>query len=163
MKLQVGQQVGPYRILSLLGAGGMGEVYLAHDPSLDRQVALKFLPESMEKDEKARQLLLREARSAAALDHPYICKIYEIGEAEARPYIAMERVEGRTLEERISQGPLPLTEALETAHQRNIVHRDLKPSNVMLTSDSHVKVMDFGLAKRLVTEGVSREQTHSRP
>ena len=113
MKLQVGQQVGPYRILSLLGAGGMGEVYLAHDPSLDRQVALKFLPESMEKDEKARQLLLREARSAAALDHPYICKIYEIGEAEARPYIAMERVEGRTLEERISQGPLPLTEALE--------------------------------------------------
>ena len=72
-------------------------------------------------------------------------------------------MEGRTLEERISQGPLPLTEALETAHQRNIVHRDLKPSNVMLTSDSHVKVMDFGLAKRLVTEGVSREQTHSRP
>ena len=100
----VGRVVGSYQILSLLGTGGMGEVYLAQDTTLERKVALKFLPQEMGQDELARKRFLREAKSAAALDHPYICKIYEIGEAEKTPYIAMEYVRGTTLDERFSKG-----------------------------------------------------------
>ena len=147
----------------------MGEVYLAEDRTLDRKVALKFLPEEMRQDELARKRFLREAKSAAALDHPFICKIYEIGEAEEAPYIAMEYVKGMTLEEKFSQGPPPwkevletaleIAEALEAAHGEDIVHRDLKPLNVMITPEGHVKVMDFGLAKRLVPiEGGGRQE-----
>ena len=149
-----------YRIEEKIGQGGMGEVYRARDTRLDRTVALKILPEEMQQDETARKRLLREARSAAALDHPFICHIHEIGEIDGMVFIAMEYVEGETLDQRLAKGPLPLTEALEkarelsealeVAHKRSIVHRDLKPSNIMFTGEGHVKVMDFGLAKRLV-------------
>ena len=147
-----------YRIVSTLGKGGMGEVFLADDTQLERKVALKFLPEALERDPQARERFQREAKSAAALDHPFICKIYEVTEADGRPCIAMEYVVGETLEARLERGRLKLrevvalgtevAEALEEAHGHRIVHRDLKPANIMLTG-GHVKVMDFGLAKRL--------------
>ena len=156
------ERIGPYRILELLGEGGMGQVYLAEDTSLERQVALKFLPQEMQADETARKRFQREAKSAAALDHPFICHIHEIGEAEGQGYIAMEYVQGETLREKLVSGPLPvkqalqvaseIAEALEKAHQTGIVHRDLKPSNIMITPEGHVKVMDFGLAKRVVSD-----------
>ncbi len=167
----VDSQVGSYKILSLLGTGGMGEVYLAQDTKLDRKVALKFLPKEMQDDATARKRFRREAKSAAALDHPYICHIHEVGDFDGKDFIAMEYVEGQTLKERLADGPLPLKQALETAmqiagatekaHGKGIVHRDLKPSNVMLTPEGHVKVMDFGLAKRLPAAGEanSQEQT----
>ena len=165
-----GKQIGSYKILSLLGAGGMGEVYLAQDGKLDRKVALKFLPEELQQDSTARKRFLREAKSAAALDHPFICHIHEVGEAEEKSFISMEYVQGETLKEKLVEGPLPLknalqtavevAEALEAAHKNDIVHRDLKPSNIMLTSDGHVKVMDFGLAKRVTpAEGEEQEIT----
>ena len=147
-----------YRIVGTLGKGGMGEVFLADDTQLERKVALKFLPEALERDPQARERFQREAKSAAALDHPFICKIYEVTEADGRPCIAMEYVVGETLEARVERGRLKLrevvaigtevAEALEEAHGHRIVHRDLKPANIMLTG-GHVKVMDFGLAKRL--------------
>ena len=169
----VGTTISHYEILEKIGQGGMGEVFLAQDASLDRKVALKFLSEELQQDPTARKRFLREAKSAAALDHPYVCKIYEIGEAEETSYIAMEYVEGTTLKDKLAKGPLGLknalvtaveiAEALEAADKRNIVHRDLKPSNVMLTSEGHVKVMDFGLAKQLPTAETieSREETIS--
>ena len=149
---------GPrYRIVEIIGRGGMGEVCLADDVMLDRQVALKFVAATAETD--ALEQLLGEARAAAALDHPFICSIYEVTALDARPCIAMEYVRGESLERRLLAGPLPLgealhvaeeiAEALEAAHKRRVVHRDLKPANVMLTEDGHVKVMDFGLAARL--------------
>ena len=146
--MAIGQTFSHYEILEKLGEGGMGELYLARDPTLDRRVALKFLSKKLEQNEIAKKRFVREAKSAAALDHPYICKIYEIGEAEGRPFIAMEYVRGETLEHRIARGPLPLgeaqriaceiAEALETAHQEGIVHRDLKPANIMLTEDARL-------------------------
>lgn len=158
----VGSTLGHYRVLEQLGHGGMGEVYLAHDTNLDRKVALKFLPDALEQDPVAKKRLLREARSAAALDHPYICKVYEIVESEGKTFIAMEHVEGETLAERLAAGPLgtrqaikvaeEIAEALECAHNGRIIHRDLKPANIMLSTDGHTKVLDFGLAKRGVTE-----------
>lgn len=153
------QQVLHYEIVRQLGSGGMGVVYEARDVRLGRHVALKFLPDSIAQDEGARKRFLREARSAAAIDHPYICKIFEIGEWNEKNFIAMEHVRGRTLEERLKEGPLSLeqalqlaseiAEALEEAHREGIIHRDLKPSNIMLARDGHIKVMDFGLAKPL--------------
>jgi len=160
----VGRLLSHYRILQKLGQGGMGEVYLAEDSILGRKVALKFLPKELQRDPLARQRFIQEARSAAALDHPGICKIYEIGRVEGSGFIAMEYVEGQTLRQRLAGGPVSLkeavalatqiVEALEEAHQKNIVHRDLKPANIMLTSRGHVKVMDFGLAKRLASSDV---------
>ena len=157
-----GDSLSHYRILSKLGQGGMGEVYLAEDTALGRKVALKFLPESLQEDDEARRRFLREARSAAAIDHPYSCKLYEVGEAEGKGFIAMEYIEGETLEQILQQGALDretaqryaaeIAEALEKAHEKGIVHRDLKPSNVMITVDDHVKVTDFGLAKPLFGE-----------
>ncbi len=163
-----GETFSHYQVREKIGHGGMGEVHLAHDTSLDRRVALKFLPESLQHNETAKRRFLREAKSAAALDHPYICKIYEIGEAEGKSFIAMEYVRGQTLEQKLAKGTLPLdqtiritseiAEALETAHQEGIVHRDLKPSNIMLTEGGHAKVMDFGLAKRVASaEGVDSQ------
>ncbi|MBM3791166.1 MAG: tetratricopeptide repeat protein, partial [Acidobacteria bacterium] len=156
----IGQVVSHYRILEKLGQGGMGEVFLAEDASLHRKVALKFLPPEMERDDTARKRFIREARSAAALDHPYICHINEVGECEGRSFIVMEYVDGRSLKDRLAQGPLPLkdglqiaievTEALEAAHRKGIIHRDIKPANIMLTQTDHAKVMDFGLAKQLI-------------
>jgi len=150
--------VARYEISDKIGQGGMGEVFLAEDATLDRRVALKRLPEKLRDDESSRKRFLREAKSAAALDHPYICKIFEIGEDDEGPFIAMEFIRGETLERRLTQGAMSpdavrriafeICEALETAHAAGIVHRDLKPSNIMLTEDGHAKVMDFGLATR---------------
>jgi len=165
----IGQTVSHYCILKKLGEGGMGEVYLAEDSALNRTVALKFLLPKTQADETARKRLLAEARAAAALDHPFICKVYEAGEAGGWPFIAMEYVEGSTLADRMVKGALPfkealhvaveIAEALECAHQRGIVHRDLKPSNILLTRDGHVKVMDFGLAKRTPLSSIGSEKT----
>jgi serine/threonine protein kinase/tetratricopeptide (TPR) repeat protein len=148
-----------YVVIGELGKGGMGEVYLAEDTSLDRKVALKFLPEETYQDPAARGRFLREAKAAAALDHPYICSIHEVGESESRLFIAMEYVEGKTLQDRISEGPLPLkqtlqiateiSEALQVAHDKGMIHRDIKPANIMLMEKGHAKVMDFGLAKQV--------------
>ena len=153
---------GRYRIDSPLGAGGMGEVFLAQDTLLERRVAIKLLPAEVQTDPIARGRLRREALAAASLDHPFICKVYEIGDAEGRLFIAMEYVEGETLHVVARRALLPmrqvvemateLAEALEEAHRRGVVHRDLKPANVMITPQGHVKVMDFGLAKPLAPD-----------
>ncbi len=151
---------GRYRIFSPLGAGGMGEVFLAEDTRLERRVAVKMLPASVEADAVARERLRREALAAAALDHPFICRVHEIGDADGRMFIVMEYVEGDTLHTHARRALLPvrqvidiaheLTQALDAAHRRGLVHRDLKPANVMLTPQGHVRVMDFGLAKQIV-------------
>jgi eukaryotic-like serine/threonine-protein kinase len=166
-----GQTFSHYHILKKLGEGGMGEVYLAQDTALNRTVALKFVLPDLQGGETARKRLLAEARSAAALDHPFICKIYEAGEVDGRPFIAMEYIEGTTLGDKLLHGTIPLkqalriatetAEALACAHTRGIVHRDLKPANIMLTQDGHVKVMDFGLAKRLNESPIGSEKTAS--
>jgi serine/threonine protein kinase len=128
----IGRTFSHYRILEKIGEGGMGEVFLAHDTSLDRKVALKFLSEPLEQDETARKRFIREARSAAALDHPFICSIHEVGEGGGKHFIVMEYVEGETLKEKLEQGPLSqkaalqtaveIAEALEKAHQGRIIH-----------------------------------------
>jgi tetratricopeptide (TPR) repeat protein/predicted Ser/Thr protein kinase len=160
----IGTTISRYHVLSRIGQGGMGEVYLADDPSLGRKVALKFLAPGQASDESARRRLLHEAYAAARLDHPFVCKVYEVGDAGDRPFIAMEYVEGETLRDRLLGGAIPIkdairiaseiAEALDSAHKRGIIHRDLKPSNVMLAADGHVKVMDFGVAKHLSGVGV---------
>ncbi|MEJ2082909.1 MAG: serine/threonine-protein kinase [Acidobacteriota bacterium] len=174
----IGQTICHYRIVEKIGEGGMGEVYLAEDTSLQRKVALKFLPASLADDELARKRFLREAVSAAALDHPFICHTHEIIRHDSRDVIVMEYVEGRTLQQCLAAGPLPLkqalriaseiAEALEEAHEKDIVHRDLKPSNIMLTAKGHAEVMDFGLAKKIgreddtgqeITTALTREGT----
>ena len=152
---------GRYTIERELGEGGMGVVYLALDTTLQRRVALKFLPPAMAEDAIARERFHREALAAAAIDHPFLCQIHEIGEIDGEAFIAMEYVEGQTLRDRLKTGPLPLPEALRVAeeiagalaeaHKRGIVHRDIKPSNIMQTSGGHAKVMDFGLAKSTMT------------
>jgi TolB-like protein/tetratricopeptide (TPR) repeat protein/predicted Ser/Thr protein kinase len=154
----IGTKVSHYRITKKIGQGGMGEVFLADDDSLHRQVALKFLPPELQRDATARRRFLREARSAAALDHPYICHINEVAEADGRDFIVMEYVDGQSVKERLEHGPLAaeealpigieVAEALEAAHAKGIVHRDIKPANIMLTRTGHAKVMDFGLAKQ---------------
>ncbi len=154
------KKIKHYEILSLIGKGGMGEVYLARDTKLDRTVAVKFLPASLHKDPKARERFLREAKAAASLDHPFICKIIEAGEFQGASFIVMEYVEGRDLRSLIAQGAIALpeafkailevAEALDAAHKKGIVHRDLKPANLICTPQGHIKVMDFGLAKHIV-------------
>jgi predicted Ser/Thr protein kinase len=167
-----GKVFSHYQVLSQLGKGGMGEIFLAEDTSLDRRVALKFLPELLQEDEHARKRFLREAKSAAALDHPFICKIYEAGQTDrGHAFIAMEYVEGQTLKKKLEENPLSIQEAvqisseiadaLEMAHEKGIVHRDLKPANIMLTPQGHAKVMDFGLAKRVVTDDGTEEDLTS--
>ena len=149
---------GRYRIGRLLGRGGLGEVYLAHDRTLDRDVAIKFLSPGNLPDGDARHVLLHEARAAAALDHPYICTVYEAGETgDGRAYIAMQYVEGPTLAEVLEQGPMSvrdalclcaeIADALGAAHRRGVVHRDLKPGNVIVTAAGHPMIVDFGIAK----------------
>ena len=155
------QSIAHYRILSRLGAGGMGEVYLAEDTRLNRKVAIKFLPENSVSDPQAKKRLIREAQSAATLDHPHICSTYEIGEEGGRIFIVMQYVDGETLADRIQRSPIALGELLEIgvqvadalaeAHSRGIIHRDIKPANIMLTEGRQVKVMDFGLAKNIST------------
>ena len=159
MTLAPGTRLGPYEILARIGEGGMGVVYRARDPRLDRQVAIKLLSTEMAADPRARERLRREAMAIAALDHPYICKIFEIGEDGVSLFLVMEYITGTTLQQRLFEGRMPLTEicrvageiaeALQEAHARGFLHRDLKPANIMLTGQGHVKVMDFGLAKRM--------------
>src|ERR1700756_3217453 len=156
MALTGGTKLGPYEVLGALGAGGMGEVYLARDTRLDRTVAIKILPEHLSSDPGRRARFEREARTISALSHPNICALFDIGNQGGIYYVVLEYLEGKTLADRLANGPLPISEvlkigsdialALETAHRNGIVHRDLKPANVML-SKTGTKLLDFGLAK----------------
>jgi len=153
----VGKSISHYQIIEKLGAGGMGEVFLANDLLLGRKVALKFISSELQQDPIAHKRLLHEAKAAAALDHPSICSIHEVAEAEGQNFIVMEYVEGQSLRDRLLSGAVPIRDALrfaseiaeglEAAHETGIVHRDLKPANIMITRHGHAKVMDFGLAK----------------
>src|SRR5437588_3933917 len=153
----IGQQISNYKIVALLGQGGMGEVYLAQDTKLGRKVAIKFLPQCLAADERARKRLIREAQAAAKLEHPNICGIHEVGEEDERRFIVMPYVEGETLDCRMKRKPLDMSESLSIAsqvadglaeaHAHGIIHRDIKPANIMITPRGKVKVLDFGLAK----------------
>lgn len=152
-----GQQIGPYTVAELLGAGGMGEVYKAHDQRLDRHVAIKFVSRPIADDARSVERFEREARAASALNHPNICVVHDVGEFQGRPYLVMELLEGQSLKERIAHKALPTQElvsiarqvctALQAAHDKNIVHRDIKPANIFVTHTGQVKVLDLGLAK----------------
>jgi serine/threonine protein kinase len=156
MALSTGTRLGPYEIISPLGAGGMGEVYRAQDTRLHRIVAIKVLPQHLAARVEARERFEREARAISSLNHPHICSLYDIGRQAEIDFLVMEYLEGETLARRLQKGALPqdqalrcagqILHALDRAHRSGIVHRDLKPANVMLTRDG-VKLLDFGLAK----------------
>jgi serine/threonine protein kinase/Tol biopolymer transport system component len=165
MAIASGSRLGPYEIVSLLGSGGMGEVYLAQDPRLGRQVAIKILPAAFSTDPHRLWRFEREARAVASLNHPYICTVHDIGEHDGHRYLVMERLEGETLASRIGSRPLPtpllldlavqIADALDAAHKAGVVHRDLKPANIFVTKRGEAKLLDFGLAK--VAEGEASE------
>ena len=155
--IEIGSSIGHYRIVFKIGAGGMGEVYKAHDSRLDREVAIKVLPSEMSSDEDRLRRFEQEAKATSALNHPNILTVYDIGEHEGSPFIVAELLEGEELRERLDEGPIPLRKVTEyaqqivsglsAAHEKGIVHRDLKPENLFITKDDRVKILDFGLAK----------------
>src|SRR5271165_4328782 len=157
MALSANEKLGPYEIIAPVGEGGMGEVYRARDTRLNRSVAIKVLPQSIAADAGRMQRFEQEARSIAALNHPNILAIYDVGVQDGTSYLVMELLEGETLRERLDHGALTVRKAVEVgtqiahglaaAHERGIMHRDLKPENIFLTKDGHVKLLDFGLAK----------------
>ena len=161
MALSAGTRLGPYEILSAIGAGGMGEVYKARDTRLDRIVAIKLLPSDVADRPDRRARFEVEARAISSLSHPHICTLFDVGDEAGRPFIVMEYLAGETLDDRLTRGALParevvryalqIADALAHAHRASIVHRDLKPSNVMLTA-AGAKLLDFGLARRPLVE-----------
>src|SRR6201982_1328487 len=157
MALTPGSKLGPYEIQSSLGAGGMGEVYRARDSRLKREVAVKVLPPALSLDADRLRRFEQEALATAALNHPNILAVFDIGTDQGSPYVISELLEGETLRERLRSGSIPVRKALDyalqiahglaAAHEKGIVHRDLKPENLFLTKDGRVKILDFGLAK----------------
>src|SRR5438552_1535391 len=155
----IAESIGHYRIIKKLGAGGMGEVYLALDTKLDRKVAIKLLQPDSLAEENLKRRLLREAQATAKLDHPNICAVYDVNEADSLTYIVMQYIDGETLAEQMERQPLELStvltiaqqaaEGLAEAHSHGIVHRDLKPQNMIITPRGQLKILDFGLAKQL--------------
>jgi eukaryotic-like serine/threonine-protein kinase len=176
MPLGPGTRLGPYEIVAPLGAGGMGEVYKAKDTRLDRTVAIKVLPSHVSGDSALRERFEREARTIAAMNHPHICTLYDVGHQDGIDFLVLEHLEGQTMAERLTKGALPLdqalaiaiqiADALDKAHRAGIVHRDLKPGNVMLTK-SGAKLLDFGLAKVtpavVAASGLSMAPTGASP
>src|SRR5438552_5483229 len=157
MVLSAGAKLGPYEIQSPLGAGSMGEVYRARDPRLGRDVAVKVLPALFSTESDRLRRFEQEARAAAALSHPNILAVYDVGTHEGLPYVVTELLDGQTLREQLVAGPLSVRKAVEyavqiahglaAAHEKGIVHRDLKPENLLITTNGRVKIVDFGLAK----------------
>src|SRR5208337_2183006 len=157
MPLSAGTKVGPYEILSFIGAGGMGEVYKARDTRLGRDVALKLLPSSFAADAERLRRFEQEARAVAALSHPNILAVHDIGQHQGSPFLVSELLEGESLHSVLTRGPLSnrraldyavqIAQGLAAAHSKNIAHRDLKPDNIFVTREGRVKILDFGLAK----------------
>jgi serine/threonine protein kinase len=171
MSVRPGTVLGSYEVLSLLGSGGMGEVYRARDTKLEREVAVKILPDRFTNDPERLARFGREARVLAALNHPHIAAIYGLEASNGTQYLVLELVDGESLDKRIARGPIPveeamaiarqIAEALEAAHEKGIIHRDLKPANIALTHDGTVKVLDFGLAKAAETASGSLDAISS--
>ena len=162
MPLELGSTLGVYQVLSAIGAGGMGEVYKARDTKLDRDVALKILPDAFVNDTERLARFQREAKVLASLNHNNIATLYGFEAEGETPFLVMQLIEGDTLAERISKGPIPvddaiplflqIAEGLEAAHEKGVIHRDLKPANIKVTDDGQVKILDFGLAKAMAVE-----------
>jgi len=172
MALTSGTKLGPYEVVAPIGAGGMGEVYRAVDTRLGRDVAIKVLPAGLAKDADRLRRFEQEARTIAALNHPNILGIHDIGTHDGAPFLVSELLEGQTLREKLESGPLPVRRATEyalgmaqglaAAHDKGVVHRDLKPENVFITRDGRVKILDFGLAKLVSLENSQETWRHWR-
>src|SRR5712664_4015382 len=171
MAILPGRRLGPYEILTAIGAGGMGEVYRAHDTKLGRDVAIKVLPEAFAHDPERLSRFQREAKMLASLNHPNIATIHGLEQSGGTSYLVMELVSGETLADRVKAGPLgieealkiavQIAEALEAAHEKSIIHRDLKPANVKVTPEGKVKVLDFGLAKAFAGDAANDDPSNS--